>query len=234
MEENSRPEETQLNRQAEEGETESSDRQYKEHLLQHILTLACNLMIVNVLTALCALPVFTAGASFSAMSGALVRLTEGDDSGVAASFFGGFRSNFHDATMLYLFYLPVLLIDVSCIALSRTGLAVIPGFVFVILSAVSVLFLGSAVYGAILVNRYKNTAAATFRNTWILAFGYLPRTAVSVLSCAVSGGLVYLTWPWLGALALLFGLSLPGYISVKAVFPAIREQEELNAGRSGK
>ena len=70
MEENSRPEETQLNRQAEEGETESSDRQYKEHPLQHILTLACNLMIVNVLTALCALPVFTAGASFSAMSGA--------------------------------------------------------------------------------------------------------------------------------------------------------------------
>jgi hypothetical protein len=42
------------------------------------------------------------------------------------------------------------------------------------------------------------------------------------------------TWPWLGALALLFGLSLPGYMSVKAVLPAIREQEEINAGRSGK
>ena len=80
MVENSRPEETQLNRQAEDEEMESSDRQYKEHPLQHFLTLACNLMIVNVLTALCALPVFTAGASFSAMSGALVRLTEGDDS----------------------------------------------------------------------------------------------------------------------------------------------------------
>ena len=168
------------------------------------------------------------------MSGALVRLTEGDDSGVAASFFGSFRRNFHDATMLYLFYLPVFLIDVSCIALSRTGLAVIPGFVSVILFAVSVLFLGSAVYASILVNRYKNTAAATFRNTWILAFGYLPRTAVSVLSYAVAGALVYFTWPWLGALALLFGLSLPGYMSVKAVLPAIREQEEINAGRSGK
>jgi uncharacterized membrane protein YesL len=167
------------------------------------------------------------------MSGVLVCLTEGDDSGVAASFFHSFRSNFHDATMLYLFYLPVFLIDVSCIALSRTGLAVIPGFVFVILFAVSVVFLGSAVYGGILVNRYKNTAAATFRNTWILAFGYLPKTAVAVLSYAASGAIVYLTWPWLGSLALLFGLSLPGYASVKAVLPAIREQEEKAAGRGG-
>ena len=176
-----------------------------------ILTLAANLMLVNILTLLLCLPILTAGAAVTAMADVLLRISEGDDSGVTRAFFSAFRADFTDATMLYVFYLPVIAADLTYIALVLTGTISANAAVFYILAAVTVIMTASAVYAAALTARYKNGAFATFRNSLLLAFGYFPRTLLIVISFWVAGALIYTGWPYSGSLGLLFGLSVPGY-----------------------
>ena len=154
------------------------------------------------------------------------KIAEGDEHEVTRSYFNFFRQSFSDATMLYLFYLPLFVIDLAYLAL--TGLGVISGHaaVTLILMLLSLGFLGSAIYGAMLVSRYVHGSFQTFRNSWLLAIGYLPKTAAALAAFVLTFALIAVTWPYLGALAVLFGLSAPGYFAVKMILPAFKEQEE--------
>ena len=58
------------------------------------------------------------------------------------------------------------------------------------------------------------------------AIGYLPKTAAALAAFVLTFALIAVTWPYLGALAVLFGLSAPGYFAVKMILPAFKEQEE--------
>ena len=197
-----------------------------DHPFNLFLLLLANLMLVNILTLLLCIPVFTAGASFTAMSDVLMRIAEGDDSGVAKAFFKAFREDFHDATTLYVLYLPVLVADLAYIALVVTGsIRAIP-VLFYILAALSAVMVVSAAYSAALVARYRNRMFTTFRNSMLLVFGYLPRSLMIFAAFGITGALVYTGWPYSGSLAVLFGFSVPGYISVKQILPIFREQEE--------
>ena len=197
-----------------------------EHPFQRMLTNLFNLMLINLLTLLLMLPIFTAGAAAAAMAASLTKIAEGDEHEVTRSYFNFFRQSFSDATMLYLFYLPLFVIDLAYLAL--TGLGVISGHaaVTLILMLLSLGFLGSAIYGAMLVSRYVNGSFQTFRNSWLLAIGYLPKTAAALAAFVLTFALIAVTWPYLGALAVLFGLSAPGYFAVKMILPAFKEQEE--------
>lgn len=65
------------------------------------LSKAADLMILNLLTLVCSIPIFTIGASFSAMHYALLRLRREESTYVTKDFFQAFKKNFKDATALW-------------------------------------------------------------------------------------------------------------------------------------
>ncbi len=148
------------------------------------MDLVGDLILLNLCFLLCALPVVTAGASFTALYTATLAIAEGRDGNVVRRFFRGFRRNFVQATliwavmvlgagMLFLFYRLILGLNVS---FRFWLLAVLVLFCIVYIMVLNMVFP--------LLAKYENTVPGTLKNALALGlshpFHILVMTAVTV------------------------------------------------------
>lgn len=73
------------------------------------LTFLCDMMYVNFLFLICSLPVFTLGASMTAMYSVLFKRIRGEEPPIAKSFFGAFKNNFKQATIVWVPFLLIII-----------------------------------------------------------------------------------------------------------------------------
>lgn len=78
-----------------------------DSLLIKALTLLCDLMYLNILFLICSIPIFTIGASATALYAVLFKRIRGKDVKIGKTYFAEFKSNFKQAT---LFWIPFFLI----------------------------------------------------------------------------------------------------------------------------
>ena len=69
------------------------------------LSKVANLMILNVLTIICCIPIFTAGAAITALYYVTIKMARGDDPYIIKGYFKSFKENFKQATALFFIYL---------------------------------------------------------------------------------------------------------------------------------
>ena len=94
-------------------EQRQSRLQGENNLVIRVSTMLTNLLLINFLTLLTCLPVITIGASLTAMHDCLQQILRKEDGYIARRFFKSFRSNFKQATLLWL---PFLLIFSGVVA----------------------------------------------------------------------------------------------------------------------
>ena len=139
----------------------------------------CNLMFV-----LFCLPVFTVGASLTALHTCMQQLVyeEGKDNGlIFRDFWQAFRRNFKQATVLWLICLLVILFLAAYYWVVRS-LAGIYGRVYMVTFYLLVmLFLFGFLYIFPLQARFENSVRNTLRNAWLLSVAALPWTVLSLL-----------------------------------------------------
>ena len=73
-----------------------------------------DLMLLNILFLVCSLPIFTIGASFTAMYYVTLKLAENEEGYIARGFWKSFKQNFKQATIIWLillFFGIVLVLD---------------------------------------------------------------------------------------------------------------------------
>ena len=186
-----------------------------------------NLVILNLLTLLCSLPVVTAGAAVTAMHYILMQLVEQKEGHIVRTFFAQFRSNLKSAT-------PPWLILLGISALLYADYRIFGGEGATRYMRIPV-FIGAAIVGMLYVwlfpylARFENRLGASLKNAFLLAVGYLPRTAAMVAITAVVP--YFLTqvmslWP----LALFVGISLPGYFCTLLYRSVIEKMVEKAGG----
>lgn len=73
-----------------------------DSIAMRFLTLLCNLMYINLLFIIFSLPLFTMGASLSAMYSTLFKMLHGDDPFIGKTFVKAFKSSFKQATTMWL------------------------------------------------------------------------------------------------------------------------------------
>ena len=193
--------------------------------LMRALGAICDLLVLNLLTALCCLPVVTAGAALSALFDVLLRIVRSEETGIIGSYFRAFRSNFKKGTLLGLVFLAaavVFFVDylVAVTFAPTLRVAVIAGALLV--GAV-------AHYAFALQAHYENGVLATLKNAATLSVAFFPRT-LGMLAFTVGLWVVCLSF-FRQALPvlLMFGLSLPVYISAllcDGVFNQIETEQE--------
>ncbi len=184
------------------------------------LSVAADLIVLNLLALLCALPVVTAGASLTALFDQCIRMVRMEDSSVARGFFRAFRANFRKATLLWLLFLALgllLWLDYEAAALyipvMRVGIL-----------ALALLWLAALHYVFALLARYENPLRATLKNAFVLLVACFPRT-LGMLLFTVALWLVCITFFRVGIpLLVMFGLSLPCYFAavlLNGIFPSL-------------
>lgn len=136
-----------------------------------------DLIILNVLFLLTSIPIFTIGASASAMYTVTSRLGTEKEGKLAKTYFSAFKENFKQATVLWLF----LLLGLAGSACSAILLYEKDGYAFVIFVVIFILVLMTASYTFPLVSRFQNDILTTLKNGLLLSVGYFPRTVVMVI-----------------------------------------------------
>lgn len=148
--------------------------------LMQKLSLLFDLMVLNVLTILCSLPVITAGAAIAALYDAIWRLRRSEGK-LLGNYFRAFFSNFGQATKMYLPLLATGLIFgyngllVAMNAQSFQGYMLVPlGICFAIWAMV-------AAWAFPLQTRFENTVIRIYVNAFLCGLRYLPRTVAMIL-----------------------------------------------------
>ena len=129
------------------------------------LSKVANLMILNVLTIICCIPIFTAGAAITALYYVTIKMARGDDPYIIKGYFKSFKENFKQATIIWLIMLVILAIiavdwRVTLVMMTGNSAKIMKTVLFI----VSFLLLLTGLYIFPVLSRFDNTVKNTFRN----------------------------------------------------------------------
>lgn len=166
-----------------------------------------DLMILNLIFIVCSLPVFTIGASLTAMYYVTLKMAANEEGYMFQSFLKSFRQNFKQATVIWLIMLfvgCVLGLDMYILNHSDNSLSMV---LFVMISATTILYMMVLIYVFPLLSRFENKITATLRNAFIMAIADFPRTLVMIV--LVVGSVILTFWNaytfWYGLLIWIIG-----------------------------
>jgi uncharacterized membrane protein YesL len=207
--------------------------------VSRFLTKLFDIVWLNILTMICALPIVTAGASFTAMHYVLLHMVRNEEGYIAKSFFRAFKQNFRQATLVWLTVLPFLLLYAGIFvffgrdengSLTAAGIAVLVAFI---------LLLPFLLFLFPLLARFETNIRQLYKNTVLIMFAHSKTSIFMILTHLVFW---YAIWKWLAYVAFLIPLmffTLPGYICAVLYTPVLKkyepeEQKEENAVEEGE
>ena len=179
----------------------------QDNMFFTIMGVLFDLIILNVLTLLCCIPIVTAGASFTAMHNVLWHMVRHEETYVSRQFFDSFKRNLKQSLLPWLAFLlaaAVLTVD-GMLAWSSDALR-IPMMIVVVFAGLVIIAI--AQYFFPLLSRYDNPTSTMLRNAAKLALGFFPCTLVILAAFAA---LYVQFFVYAIPLLLMMGISLPQY-----------------------
>lgn len=195
--------------------------------IMSFLARVADLVILNVLWLLCCLPVVTAGASTTAMYHVVRHLQEESISSVTRDFFRSFKSDFRQATPVYLLLLiPTAAVVMNAWILSTQSSDVVPVYVRAIwmVSALMLTFVVSFVYPVMAY--FDDTVWKTLRTAAVLAVAKLPRTVLISAINLLPIIMLFVSLPFFlrsSIFWLLIGGSLTAYLNMLILRPVFKK-----------
>jgi len=179
-----------------------------ENPVMRALGAICDLLVLNLLTILCSLPIVTIGAALTALDDVLLRIVRNEEAHIMRGYFRSFRANLKQGSALgsiFLLAAAVFYVDYLVAATLAPVLRIAVVAAALIVGAI-------ALYAFALQARYENPILTTLKNAASLSVAYFPRT-LGLLVFTVGLWLVCLNFFQIALpVLLMFGLSLPAYI----------------------
>lgn len=136
-----------------------------------------DLMILNLLFLLTSIPIFTIGASLTALYSVCFRLGTDREGSTFRDYFAAFKENFRQATSLFLLLL-LWLMGTGGAAVIFCFMAGWMHYLFVPFAVLFIVVVLVASYVFPLLSRFENRTATTLKNAALLSLGYLPRSII--------------------------------------------------------
>ena len=189
----------------------SYDSKFSQLLLK--LSSSC---VLNLIWFVCSLPIFTIGASTTALYYASLKLVRDEDNHIVSQFFRSFKENFKQATVLWLILLGVGLflgadgyILYHLRLISAGPAAVLWTLVLAVVIAAAVVYVIVLLYVFPLLASVSNTNAAMLKNAFLIGTHYLFAT---ILVFAVHFAMFFVVVAWFTPL-IIFGEGLCALVS---------------------
>ena len=174
------------------------------------LTIAADLLVLNLLTLLLSLPLVTLGPAVTAMNDIVIHIVRGEEGYIIKPFFQSFKANIKKGMLLSL----ILIVSAGILYADYLAAVTFIPALRVPIIAIGVIILAISFYAFGLIARYENTFRASLKNAAMLAVGYFPRTLFMVV-CAVGMWVVCINFYKIGfPVLILFGFSLPCYVNI--------------------
>lgn len=170
-----------------------------------------DVLIVNILWGICSVPVFTIGASTTAMYYVTLRLARDEDGYTIRSFFKSFKDNFKQATVIWLIFLAVgalLGFDIYYFiqAVSASTFRTVMLSIFL---AMTFIWLAMFTYVFPLQSRFYNPVKRTIFNSFFMSVRHVFSTIGMLI---IDGVIVFLAFSYIPQL-LIFGVALIAFFN---------------------
>lgn len=191
-----------------------------------------DLCIINILMLICCIPIVTIGASITAAHKTAQDMIHDNVTGVAGPFFKSFKTNFKQATIVWLleaFFMAVMVGYFMLITVYVTGS--FRTISFIVLAAAAFVLFSLTTYMYPMIARYENTLKQHLLNAMQLILFNLPRTILTVLVSLIPVAVAFFFTPFflqIGVLFLLFGFAFMILIHnsmLKPIFDKIEAQK---------
>ncbi len=186
-----------------------------------------DLMILNLVTLVCCIPIVTIGASLTAMHYVLLKMVRDQESYIVRSFFKSFKANFKQATVIWLMILLVLVIFAVDLRIINSS-ADFPQILKVMLYALFMVTYMVLCYVFPVLSRFDNTVIKTLKNALFMAILSFPKTVLMMVVYLLPLAALYFVIA-AAPLVFLFGISLPAYVSAmlyNGTFKRFEPEEE--------
>lgn len=182
-----------------------------ENKMMQIGVKFADLLLVNAMTMLLSVPIFTAGAALSAMHYMALRIYRDEQTGVIREYWDAFRQNLKQGTQLLLIYLGIGMVlgfDIYMIAADIINWG---QYFNLLVLAVTAIYLISLVWIFVLQSRYNYGIKDMIKYSLVLGFRNLPASAAMVVLSAAPIAL-FLVMAKAIPFVLLMGMSVPAFL----------------------
>lgn len=174
-------------------------------------TKVTDLMIINILTLICCIPIFTIGPAITAMHYVLLRIYRDEEGYIVKSYFKSFKENFKQATLIWLIYLAVILVvGLDAWIVAKGGIEIGKFFKYGLVF-IGVLGTFSLSWVFILQSRYENPIKVTIKNSFIVSIGNFFKTVMMLIMLLIPVLFILISEVTL-PLVFFLGLSVPGLL----------------------
>ena len=182
-----------------------------------------DLILLNILWLVFSIPIFTIGASTTAVYYVTLKLARDDDGYTIRSFFKSFKENFKQATIIWLILLvigAILGVDLYFFARVYTGTGTLKTVMLTVFLALIIVYAAVFMYIFPLQSRFVNTVKRTFFNAFFMSLRHLFRTIgmIVINGVLVAVGFVFMVPPVL-MIFMLFGFPILAFINSYILAP---------------
>lgn len=146
--------------------------------------------LLNLYFVICSLPIFTIGASATAMYTVALKMVRKEDEGITKTFFKAFKQNFKQATIIWLVMFGFgmfLMMDFYLISqMEHPNMVLLYGFYFI-----TGVYMFTSMYVFPVLARFENSIKDTVVNAILMFVAHLPQT-VLMIGVVLVFGLLFL------------------------------------------
>lgn len=197
------------------------------------MTRMADILILNLVVVVFSLPIFTIGASWTAMYYTMLKIVRKEETYILKEFWHSFKSNFKQATKIWLILLPIIIFLTLDFWLwfynvSEGNTEVLPGPLKVTTIVVAVVILIEFIYVFPILSHFENTTKKTLINAFMVSILNIPYTVYFIIVLAIPVVLVMVSANML-IIDLMFGIAGPAFLCTLAwdrIFKKLEPQEE--------
>ena len=193
--------------------------------LIQVLNKVADLMWLNILTLICCIPIFTAGAALTSAHYVGLKMLRNEESYITREFFKAFKMNFKQSTLIWLLILLVTAILVADYYIMRNTETKISEVMQIIIMAISILFLFVVVWVFPVQSKFINTIPKTLKNAFALSIIQIPKTILMIILYVLPYVLLYFSLR-VFPLVFVFGISAPVFASASLYNKMFKKLED--------
>lgn len=182
-------------------------------LMQGLSKMA-DMMILNLLTLLCCLPIITVGPALTALNYMALKLVRNEECYIVKGYFKSFKENFKQSVIIWILLLIVALLLVMDFYIVLNAESETGSIMQILIFVAAIFWLCTALYVFPVLARFQNTIKATVKNAFLMSVMQFPKTVVMAVAYLIP--LVLLLYFFqLTPIVLFFGFSVPAWVSAK-------------------
>lgn len=193
--------------------------------LMQALGKMADLLLLNILTLLCCIPIVTIGASLTALHYMALKIARNEECYIARGFFKSFRQNLKQATLIWLLMLLVIAVLVGDFLIMNNSGFEFNNVIRVIITIFALFVFCGSIYVFPVLAKFDNTIWRTIKNAFLMSIMQLPKTVLMVILYILPAVFFVFIYQ-LAPLVFLFGLSVPAWLSAKLYSKFFKKLED--------